>query len=250
MMGGGLLGAVSGITGLISGFGQQANRNREMYNRHAEAREERASRLKFTTEGFQNRFGQMQVNHQEARRAEAANLRNAANANVYGNTTSAVNYQGFNEHFEVGDIHLVLRRPRGPLLDKLRYFYQEHGYELTLPDQICQGIATIKRHIQFATILENTHSNNTIRTMIDSRLLMGVRVVDIYGHGPEGGQYPDYALWTTCVTKKEELELAYKTVKTDRDNLERLYEQTKHERDDMNERYSKALRDLEMAKSQ
>lgn len=75
-----------------------------------------------------------------------------------------------------------------------------------VPDQWCFGITSIRGHIRFSQILENTScTNNTIKALIEGRLLAGVRVVDLEGKPLEPHEYPDTVLYETCLTRYDQL---------------------------------------------
>lgn len=203
-LGVGLLTTGLGIMG--GAIGARSQRD-SMQTRHSEEDEERADRLRHSMENFKLRGEQMQVHHQEAERQEMVHIRNMANSNTYGNTTHAINYQGFNEHFGTSDIHLTHYRPAGDVLERLKWYYQEYGFDLMVPDQYCFGISSIKGHIRFSQIQENRGSDNpTIRALVEGRLLAGVRVVDLEGKPLGPHEYPLKVLYETCITRYDELQ--------------------------------------------
>lgn len=206
--GGAVPGAALAAGGLsmLGGMGGAAVQGASIGYKHREEDEERADRLRHANENFRLRGEQMHIQHQEAERQEMIQIRNMANSNTYGNTTHAINYQGFNEHYGTTDIHLAHYRPTGDVLKRLKWYYQEYGYDLMVPDQVCHGISTIKGHIRFSQIQENRSSTNqTIRALIEGRLLAGVRVVDLEGKPIGPDEYPLTILYESCITRYDEL---------------------------------------------
>lgn len=222
------LGAVGYAASSSASLYASEEQKKAMYARFREEDEERKDRLRLTTEGFKLKASQMWKQHEDAERQEMANIRNMANANIYGNTTNAINFQGFNEHVGASDIHLIHYRPAGDVLKKLRWYYQEYGFELMVPDHWVFGISNIRGHIQLGTIMENLSSpNSSIRKLIEARLLAGVRVVDLDGKPLEAEEYPDSVLLEGCLAN-------YDRIKVEMEELERQRAQIQAERDQLN----------------
>lgn len=200
------LGLLATGLGLVGGGVSLGTSLVNMQRSHREEDEERSDRFKYATENFRLRGEQMHIQHSEAERQEMVQIRNMANANTYGNTTHAINYQSYNEHFGTTDIHLAYYRPSGDVLERLKWYYQEFGFDLMVPDQWCFGITSIRGHIRYTQILENSScSNQSIRALIEGRLLAGVRIVDLEGKSLGPHEYPDTVLYETCLTRYDQL---------------------------------------------
>lgn len=221
--------ATAGL-GMIGGVGGSIAQGAGLGLRHNEEDEERADRLRHTTDSFKLRGEQMHVQHQEAERQEMVQIRNMANANTYGNTTHAINYQGFNEHYGTTDIHLAHYRPTRDVLERLKWYYEEFGFDLMVPNQRCYGISTIKGHIRFSQIVENTSTpNQTIRSLIEGRLLAGVRIVDLEGQPLGPHDYPDTVLYETCLTRYDQLKEELDELNRQKAELEKVRDKLQYD---------------------
>lgn len=87
-------------------------------------------------------------------------------------------YKLYNRENKLEDVHMTVFYPGGKLKEYLKNYYKEFGYDLLEWDVLCTGIDSIHRHIRFQFIYELNHANETIKEMIRSRALMGVKVVE------------------------------------------------------------------------
>lgn len=168
---GGAFGIVGGLLNIGGGILNAITSNMKRF-------EERAERLEFGTKNFHIQGKTMAVKHKAAEEANLLTLQNLANNNRYPEFNNAIIFEELNKLINKSNIYLTRYSPSGDLLQALKDHYDEYGYDILLNNQTCTGIDDIKKHIQFISIKKNIHNNNTIRNMIEQRLLTGVKVIE------------------------------------------------------------------------
>lgn len=169
--------ALGGWPGAIIGG---LNIGSSIYNavyRHTKRTEERNDRLEFGTKNFIIQGESMSSKHKSAEEADRLTLQNLANNNRYPEFNNSLVFEELNKLINRTNLYLTRYSPEGDILEMIKDHYDEYGYDIYLTKQTCTGINDIKKHIQFLTIAKNIHHNNTIRQMIELRLLNGVKVI-------------------------------------------------------------------------
>lgn len=87
-------------------------------------------------------------------------------------------YKLYNRENKLKDVNMTVYYPGGKLAEYIKKFYKEFGYDVFERDVVCHGVDSFDRIIRYEFIYEIDHHNETIKEMIRSRALMGVKVVE------------------------------------------------------------------------
>lgn len=117
------------------------------------------------------------LKHVKAEEMERNTIYNLTNANVYPSYTSPLIYKPLNQLMGVNDIYLLRYTPKGKLKDHLKRYYDEYGYDIFLPNHNITGVNDIKKIIRYEIIKSNIHENETIKKLIETRLLNGIKII-------------------------------------------------------------------------
>lgn len=102
----------------------------------------------------------------------------AMSANVnYPQLNTNIVYKLYNEHIGVADVHMVQYYPKGKLLDYIKEYYREFGYNIMVRNFECTGFKDVKKHLRYQFIYEINHPNICVQEMVRGRALSGVKVV-------------------------------------------------------------------------
>lgn len=82
-----------------------------------------------------------------------------------------------NRQLNIADVHLAQYFPDGELLRYIKKYYYEYGYPLLETNQEITGASDIKRHIGYEFIYELDHPHVLIKGLIESRAMMGIKIV-------------------------------------------------------------------------
>lgn len=113
---------------------------------------------------------------------ERKNLLNdlwAMSANVvYPQLNANIVYKLYNESMGINDIHMVQYYPKGKILEYIKNYYREFGYNIMVRNFECTGIKDVKKHLRYQFIYEINHPNICAQEMIRARALAGVKVIE------------------------------------------------------------------------
>lgn len=87
-------------------------------------------------------------------------------------------YKLYNRENKLKDVNMTVYYPGGKLAEFIKDYYKEFGYDIFVRDVVCHGVDSFDRIIRYEFIYEIDHPNETIKEMIRSRALMGVKVVE------------------------------------------------------------------------
>lgn len=102
----------------------------------------------------------------------------AMSANViFPQINANIVYKLYNKHFGLNDIHMIQYYPKGKLLQYIKNYYREFGYNILVRDFECTGVESIINHLRYQYIKEINHPNISITEMIQARALAGIKVI-------------------------------------------------------------------------
>lgn len=164
--GGGLMGIVGG--GLTIAEAYETFDIKDTYRRNKYALAEK----KLATEGdiLNKRHEYERKNLLDDLWAMSANV-------VYPQLNANLVFRLYNKHMGLKDIHMVQYYPKGRLLDYIKQYYREYGYNLMVRDFECVGIMNVVKHLRYQHIYEISYPNIGIQEMIRARALAGIKVI-------------------------------------------------------------------------
>lgn len=97
---------------------------------------------------------------------------------VYPQLNANIVYRLYNSSMGLADVNMIQYYPKGKVLEYIKNYYKEFGYNIMVRNFECTGIANIQNHLRYQFIYEINHPNICVQEMIRARALAGVKVVE------------------------------------------------------------------------